>query len=134
MINRLSHATVYCLDQESAIDFYTNKLGFEIRRDARMGDFRWVTVGPKSQPDLQIILGLIAPPMFDEESAARMRELVAKGVVGIGVLEVDDIRATYEELTAKGVTFVQEPAERPYGIEAIMRDDSGNWFSVTQRL
>jgi catechol 2,3-dioxygenase-like lactoylglutathione lyase family enzyme len=133
MITRLSHATVYVLDQESAIDFYTNKLGFEVRTDARLGDLRWVTVGPKDQPELEIILGEIAPPMFEPEAARQVREVVSKGLLGIGVLSVDDCRATYAELSAKGVTFVQEPAERPYGIEAVLRDDSGNWFSMTER-
>lgn len=134
MITRLSHATVHCLDQESAIDFYTNKLGFEVRTDARLGEVRWVTVGPKTQPELEIILGHIGPPMFAPEDTAAMRALVAKGAIGVGVLQVDDCRATYEELSAKGVEFVQEPVDRPYGIEAILRDDSGNWFSVTQRF
>jgi catechol 2,3-dioxygenase-like lactoylglutathione lyase family enzyme len=134
MIKRLSHVTVHVLDQDSAVDFYTNKLGFEVRTDARLGDVRWVTVGPKTQPELEIILGQIGPPMFSPENAEAMRELVSKGVIGVGVLNVEDCRATYEELSAQGVTFVQEPAERPYGIEAVLRDDSGNWFSLTQRF
>jgi catechol 2,3-dioxygenase-like lactoylglutathione lyase family enzyme len=133
MITRLSHATVYVLDQKSAIDFYTGKLGFEIRSDARVGDLRWVTVGPKEQPDLEIILGEIGPPMFEPEAARQLREIVSKGILGVGVLAVDDCRASYQELSAKGVTFVQEPAERPYGVEAVLRDDSGNWFSMTER-
>lgn len=72
------------------------------------------------------------PPMLAEEDAKVVRELVAKGAMGGGVMRTDDVRATYEELKAKGVEFVQEPAERPYGIEAMFRDDSGNWFSLTQ--
>jgi hypothetical protein len=69
----------------------------------------------------------------DERSAGQIRELVAKGALGTGVLETPDCRKTYEELSARGVVFVQEPAERPYGIEAVLRDDSGNWFSLTER-
>jgi predicted enzyme related to lactoylglutathione lyase len=72
--------------------------------------------------------------MFDAESAAQMRALIARGAIGAGVLQTDDCRATYELLSSRGVTFLQEPAERPYGIEAIFRDDSGNWFSLTQRV
>jgi predicted enzyme related to lactoylglutathione lyase len=134
MIDRVSHATVFVLDQDSAKAFYTEKLGFEARQDVSMDGFRWLTVGPKGQPDLELILASIAPPMFDPDTAAQVRALVAKGVLGPGVLHTDDCRATHQELSAKGVTFVQEPAERPYGIEAILRDDSGNWFSLTQRL
>lgn len=133
MITRLSHTTVYVLDQDSAIDFYTTKLGFEVRTDSRLGELRWVTVGPKGQPDLEIILGLAGPPMFDEQTAAEVRALIAKGALGVGVLEVDDCRATYAELSARGVEFLQEPAERPYGTEALLRDDSGNWYSLTER-
>jgi catechol 2,3-dioxygenase-like lactoylglutathione lyase family enzyme len=133
MITRLSHASVYVLDQDSAKTFYTEKLGFEVRNDTELGGLRWLTVGPKSQPDLEMILAYPAPPMFDEETGATIRGLVAKGSLGAGVLATDDCHATYEELKAKGVEFIQEPAERPYGIEAIFRDDSGNWFSLTQR-
>ena len=133
MITSLSHVTVYVLDQDSALDFYTGKLDMQVRTDATLGDFRWLTVGPKSQPDLEIILAPIGPPMFDEESAAQLRAVVAKGVVGVAVLETDDVHGDFAALSARGVTFVQEPAERPYGIEAVLRDDSGNWFSLTER-
>lgn len=133
MITGLSHATVYVLDQESAKAFYTEKLGFEVRTDVTMDEFRWLTVGPKDQPDLEIILASIGPPMFDPETAEQVRALVAKGALGTGVMRTPDCRATFEALSARGVTFLQEPAERPYGIEAVFRDDSGNWFSLTQR-
>jgi predicted enzyme related to lactoylglutathione lyase len=72
------------------------------------------------------------PPMMDEESAAAIRSLLEKGAMSGGVFQTDDCRGTFEELTAKGVTFLQEPAERPYGVEALFRDNSGNWFSLTQ--
>jgi catechol 2,3-dioxygenase-like lactoylglutathione lyase family enzyme len=133
VIKRLSHAGVPVLDQDSAKAFYTEKLGFEVRHDEKLDGFRWLTVGPPTQPDLEFILFTPGPPMHDEESAAQLRALVAKGVLGGGVWATDDCRATYEELAGRGVTFLQEPTERPYGIEAVFRDDSGNWFSLTQR-
>jgi catechol 2,3-dioxygenase-like lactoylglutathione lyase family enzyme len=133
MIKKLSHVNVFVLDQDRAKEFYTKKLGFEVRNDATMDGFRWLTVGPKGQPDLNVLLAKPAPPMFSEEDAALLSGLIAKGVMAGGVIDTDDCRKTYEELKAKGVTFLQEPAERPYGIEALLRDDSGNWFSLTQR-
>jgi catechol 2,3-dioxygenase-like lactoylglutathione lyase family enzyme len=133
MITRLSHAGVPVLDQESAKQFYTEKLGFVVRTDATMGDFRWLTVSPPDQADFEITLYAPGPPMHDEETGSQIRELVAKGAMSGGVLETDDIRNTFEELSAKGVIFLQEPSERPYGIEAVFRDDSGNWFSLAQR-
>jgi catechol 2,3-dioxygenase-like lactoylglutathione lyase family enzyme len=134
MIQKLSHATIFVLDQERAKAFYTGKLGMEVRTDARMGDFRWLTIGPKAQPDLEIVLMPIAPgPMMDAATAETVRGLVARGTFGCGVLETDDCKQTYEELKAKGVEFAAPPQERPYGIEAILKDDSGNWFSMTQR-
>ncbi|CAL99689.1 catechol 2,3-dioxygenase-like lactoylglutathione lyase family enzyme [Saccharopolyspora erythraea NRRL 2338] len=133
MITGLSIATVWVLDQESAKRFYTEKLGFELRTDSAMGDFRWVTVGAEDQPGLEITLMEAAAPSLDPESAEQVRSLLAKGVLGAGVLSTDDCHATYRELSARGVEFVQEPTNRPYGIEALLRDDSGNWFSLTQR-
>jgi catechol 2,3-dioxygenase-like lactoylglutathione lyase family enzyme len=133
MIKRLSHVNVFVLDQDRAKEFYTDKLGFEVRTDISMDGFRWLTVGPKDQPDLNILLARPAPPMFKEEDAELLRGLVAKGSMAGGVIETDDCRKTYEELKGRGVTFLQEPAERPYGVEALFRDDSGNWFSLTQR-
>jgi catechol 2,3-dioxygenase-like lactoylglutathione lyase family enzyme len=134
MIQRVSHTTVWVLDQDRAKEFYTDKLGFEVRQDARMGGFRWLTVSPKGQTDLEVVLMPIAPsPMMDETTAKTLRELVAKGTFGAGVLETADIQKAYGELKAKGVTFMSEPEERPYGIEALLRDDSGNWFSMVER-
>lgn len=134
MIQRLSHATLYVLDQDRAKAFYTGTLGFEVRTDARMGDFRWLTVSPKSQPELEMVLMPVGPsPMMDADTAKLVREMVAKGVMGSGVLETDDVHATHAELSAKGVVFLSEPQERPYGIEALFKDDSGNWFSLVQR-
>jgi predicted enzyme related to lactoylglutathione lyase len=133
MITSLSHATIYVLDHDSAIEFYTKKLGLEVRTDARMGDFRWVTVGVPGQPDLEIALMEPKPGMvLDEETAAQLRALVKKGVLGGGVFETADCVATYEELVARGVHFHGAPAKQPYGIAAVFNDDSGNFFSLTQ--
>ena len=134
MITRLSHATIYVLDQEEALKFYRDKLGFEVRTDKTMDNgFRWLTVGPKTQPDLEIVLMQVAEGfMFDAEKVAMLKKLIQGGVMGAGVLEVDDCRKTYAELKAKGVEFMGEPEERFYGIEALMKDNSGNWFSMTQ--
>jgi len=135
MIQRLSHITIYVLDQDAAHDFYINKLGFEVRTDARMdGGFRWLTVGPKGQPDLEIALMPTTPgPMMDQETSNMLRTLIQKGAIGSGVLETADCQKTYEELSAKGVEFSSPPQERFYGIEALFKDNSGNWFSLTQR-
>ncbi|MGE0324926.1 MAG: VOC family protein [Polyangiaceae bacterium] len=135
MIQRLSTATVYVLDQDSAHDFYTQKLGFEVRTDARMGDFRWLTVGAKSQPDLELVLMPIQQgPMWDDEKVKTLRELVQASTFGVGVLRTNDCKQTYEELSAKGVKFRGPPTERPWGLEAMLLDDSGNWFSLLQEL
>ncbi len=133
MINALSHATIFVDDQDAALEFYTKKLGFEVRTDAKMESFRWLTVGPKDQEGLEIILMAIAPsPMYDEETVEQMKVLLAKGAFGSGVFRTTDCHATYAELKAAGVEFMSEPQERPYGIEATFRDNSGNWFSLTQ--
>lgn len=130
MITKLSHATVYVLDQDRAKDFYVNKLGMECRDDAKMGPFRWLTVGPKTQPDVRIILmPVMASPMLSEDNASTLRKLVAAGALGGGVLVTDDLRRDYEALKAKGVEFAKPPTEEPYGFAAIFKDDSGNYFS-----
>ncbi len=139
MITRLSHATIYVLDQDRAKDFYVDKLGFEVRNDIAMGEefegagqgFRWLTVGPPSQPDVEYVLADCRMG-HSPENTEQLRALVAAGALGVGVFATDDCQKTYEELTERGVVFLQEPAERPYGVEAVFRDDSGNWFSLTQ--
>ena len=132
MIKGITHTVVYVLDQDRALRFYTEQLGFEVRADSTLDGFRWLTVGPQEQTDISIMIASPSPPMFSAEDGDAVKELVAKGVFCGGVVETSDCRATYEELRAKGVTFIQEPADRPYGIEAVFRDDSGNWFSLTQ--
>lgn len=133
MIQRLSHATFYVLDQDAAKEFYVNKLGFEVCMDGKMDNgFRWLTVSPKGQPDLQIILMKVDGPNMQPEVAKVLKELLTSGKLGAGVLQTSDCRKTYDELTAKGVEFLSPPKEQFYGIEAIMKDNSGNWFSMTE--
>ena len=131
---RISHTTIYVLDQERAKAFYTEKLGFEVHDDVRMGNFRWLTVAPRDQADvLLILMPLDESSPMDAETVTTLRQLVEAGKLGAAVLETKDCRKTYEELSARGVVFRGPPVERPYGIEAILRDDSNNWFSLTQR-
>jgi catechol 2,3-dioxygenase-like lactoylglutathione lyase family enzyme len=133
LLTGLSHTMIWVLDQDEALAFYTEKLGFEVNTDATMDEFRWLTVSAPGRPDHELILLVPGPPMMDEESAEQVKALVAKGALGPGAFETDDCRATYAEFSARGVSFLSEPAERPYGIEATFRDNSGNWFSMTQR-
>jgi catechol 2,3-dioxygenase-like lactoylglutathione lyase family enzyme len=134
MISRMSHTTIFVLNQQEALEFYTQKLGFEVRMDQTMdGGFRWLTVGPRTQPELEIILMEVKPgPMMDEATAQQFRTLIENGKMGAGVFQTSDCRRTYEELKAKGVQFLSPPQDRFYGIEAILKDNSGNWFSMTQ--
>lgn len=134
MITSLSHMTIYVANQEEARAFYVDKLGFEVRADMTMGGFRWLTVAPKAQAKLEMILMPIeASPMMDATTAATFKQLLAKGAIGGGVLETDDCQRTYEEMVARGVEFKNPPAQRPYGLEATFKDNSGNWFSLVQR-
>lgn len=133
MIKGLSHATVYVLDQDAALRFYTEALGFEVRDDVRMdGGFRWITVGSPTQPELRFVLFQVGGSM-EPEVAAHLRALLESGALGVGVLETDDCRKTYAELSGRGVEFLSPPEEQFYGIEAMFRDNSGNTFSLTQR-
>ncbi len=134
MITRMSHAIIYVLDQDKALEFYRDKLGFEVRVDLTMDNgFRWLTVAPKTQPDMQIVLMAVKEsPMFPAENVARLTALIEAGAISAGIVQVDDCQKTYQELKAKGVQFKTEPADRFYGIEALFHDDSGNWFSMTQ--
>ncbi len=137
MIQRQSHSTIYVIDQDEALEFYRDTLGFEVRTDLPMtqeGSIRWLTLSPKGQPDLEIVLAPItAGPMFDAETAERVKWMVQSGAFGIGVFETDDIHGDYERLSKQGVEFASPPREQFYGIEAVVKDNSGNWFSLTQR-
>jgi catechol 2,3-dioxygenase-like lactoylglutathione lyase family enzyme len=119
-------------DQDSARRFYEETLGFTVTEDMDLGEMRWLTVAPPGQPELNVLLEKPGPPFVDAESAQRMDELVAKGYGGTLFFEVDDIRATFDELVEKGVEIIQEPVERFYGIDAAFRDDSGNHIRVSQ--
>jgi catechol 2,3-dioxygenase-like lactoylglutathione lyase family enzyme len=131
MITNISLTTVYCLDQDAARDFYVDVLGFQPHTDATMDGFRWVTVVHPNQPELEVTLMLPGPPL-DEEVAAFIRRQLEKGQLGGLGLRVDDCRKTFVELSGKGVTFLQEPADRPYGVEAVMRDNGGNWLVLVE--
>ena len=133
MIQRLSHTIVWVIDQDGAHDFYVNKLGFDVRTDNNMEGFRWLTVGPKGQPDVEIVLLPVMPgPMMDADTLASLRQLVQKGALGVGMFETPDCKKTYAELKERGVEFLSPPTERFYGIEALGKDNSGNWFSLIQ--
>jgi catechol 2,3-dioxygenase-like lactoylglutathione lyase family enzyme len=134
MIRKMSHATIFVNNQEEALAFYRDKLGFQVHTDAMVGpDFRWLTLHTPDEPNFELVLMEIkAGMLMDEPTANQLREVLAKGVLGAGVFNTDDCRGTYDDLKSKGVEFVSEPAERPYGIEAVFKDNSGNWFSLTQ--
>jgi uncharacterized glyoxalase superfamily protein PhnB len=132
----LANTQLWVHDQDAALEFYTRKLGFEVRADvtlAEMGGFRWLTVGPSDQPDIAIALMAIpGPPMMDAETADQVRSLVSRGFAGTLFLTTDDCRAAFRELVDRGVEPVEEPEERPYGIDSGFRDPSGNHIRLTQ--
>jgi uncharacterized glyoxalase superfamily protein PhnB len=132
----IANAQLWVHDQDEALAFYTDKLGMEVRSDVtlpEMGDFRWLTVGPPGQDDVAIVLMAIpGPPVMDAETADQVRALMAKGFAGTVFLTTEDCRAAYEELSARGVEFVEAPEERPYGIDSGLRDPSGNHLRLTQ--
>jgi catechol 2,3-dioxygenase-like lactoylglutathione lyase family enzyme len=140
VLKQVSHVNVWVHDQDEALEFYTGKLGFEVREDVTVdeyGDFRWLTVGPVSQPDVQFVLSRPGPPALGADDAEELMGLVARGTVsgpGSVIFQSDDVRATYEDLRARGVEFTQEPMERAYGIDAAFRDPSGNAFRIMQAV
>jgi predicted enzyme related to lactoylglutathione lyase len=133
---KIANAQLWVHDQDEALAFYTQKLGLEVRADVtlpEMGNFRWLTVGPADQPDVAIVLMAIpGPPVMDAETAEQVRTLMAKGFAGTIFLTTDDCHAAYEELKGRGVDFVEQPEERPYGIDSSFRDPSGNHIRLTQ--
>ena len=132
MITNVSLVSVWVKDIDESLAFYTDVLGFEPGDDVRMGeDFRWCTVFHPKQPELHLHLTTPSKPLSDDLIAAMRRAQDEGGLPGVG-LHVDDCRATYEELKAKGVEFLQEPEERPYGVEALLRDNSGNWMVIVE--
>jgi uncharacterized glyoxalase superfamily protein PhnB len=133
---RIATTQLWVHDQEEALAFYTHKLGMEVRADvtlAELGDFRWLTVSPPGQPDVAIVLMAIpGAPVMDADTAEQVRALMAKGFAGTVFLTTDDCYAAYEDLSARGVEFVEAPEQRPYGIDAGLRDPSGNHLRLTQ--
>ena len=133
---KLTHVNVWVHDQDEALAFYTEKLGMELRDDItlpELGGFRWLTVGPVGQPDVALVLMTVpGPPVFDEETAKQLSEIVAKGAAGGLFFATDDIRGEYEDLKNRGVEFTQAPEERPYGVDAGFRDISGNNIRMMQ--
>jgi catechol 2,3-dioxygenase-like lactoylglutathione lyase family enzyme len=121
------------LDQDRAAKFYTEVLGFQLTEDMDLGEMRWLTVAPPGQPELNVLLERVGPPFVDGETAAQLDEIVAKGAGGTLFFDVEDVRATFDRLVDHGVEVVQEPIERFYGIDAAIRDDSGNQLRINQR-
>jgi predicted enzyme related to lactoylglutathione lyase len=136
MLKQLTHTQVWVHDQDEALAFYTEKLGMELREDVtvpEMGNFRWLSVGVPGQPDVAITLMAVpGPPVFDEDTRQRIQALLAKGAAGGLFFSTDDCRASFEELSRRGVEFLQEPTEQPYGVDAGFRDSSGNHFRMVQ--
>ena len=135
---KIANAQVWVHDQDEALAFYTDKLGMEVRSDVTIpefGNFRWLTVGPAGQPEVAIVLMAIpGPPVMDADTAAQVRDLMAKGFAGTVFLTTDDCQASYDELVKRGVEFTEPPESRPYGIDSGFRDPSGNSIRLTQVL
>jgi len=132
----IANTQLWVHDQDEALAFYTQKLGWEVRSDVtlpEMGDFRWLSVGPQSQPEFGIVLMAVpGPPVMEPDTADQVRGLMAKGFAGTVFLTTDDVRADYDDLKGRGVEFTEDPEERPYGIDCGFRDPSGNSFRLTQ--
>jgi predicted enzyme related to lactoylglutathione lyase len=135
---RIANAQLWVHDQDEALEFYTKKVGMEVRVDVtvpELGNFRWLTVSPPGQPDFAIVLMAIpGPPVLDAETAEQVRTLMSKGFAGTVFLNTDDCQAAYEELRDRGVEFTEVPEKRPYGIDSGFRDPSGNSLRLTQPL
>ena len=133
MITNISIASVFVKDIDASKAFYLDVLGFAEHTDVTLADgsYRWCTVKHPSQPELQVHLTVPGPPIAPEMVEAINRALDAGSMFGLG-MNVDDCRKTYDDLTAKGVEFIQVPEERPYGVEAVVRDNSGNWMVLVE--
>jgi predicted enzyme related to lactoylglutathione lyase len=133
MITNLSHATLFVKDLDTAKEFYTERLGFEVRADMPMGETRWLTVSPPNQPDVELVLMKpVANPLIKEEHVSMLNTLLDAGAMGTKVFRTRDCQKTFEAYRERGVEFVMEPTEQPYGIEALFKDNSGNLFSLVQ--
>ena len=133
---KIRSAQVWVHDQDEALAFYRDKLGMEVRADAtlpEMAGFRWLTVGPPGQDDVQIVLMAIpGEPVMDAATKKQVEALMAKGFAGTVFLTTDDLPRDYEELSGRGVEFTESPEDRPYGMDSGFRDPSGNSFRLTQ--
>ena len=133
MITNVSLVTLWVTDQDEARDFYVDMLGFVPHADVKVGEgFRWVTIIHPDHPELEVTLMVPGPPL-DDEMAEAVRRSQAKGSMGGFGLATTDCQKTYDELISKGVEFVQPPSDRPYGVEAVMRDNSGNWCVLVEQ-
>jgi catechol 2,3-dioxygenase-like lactoylglutathione lyase family enzyme len=135
MLKQLTHVQVWVHDQDEALAFYTDKLGMELREDVtvpEMGNFRWLSVGIPGQEVSITLMEIPGPPVFDEETRAKIQALMAKGASGGLFFTADDIQASHAAMKERGVEFTQEPTEQPYGIDAGFRDPSGNHFRMMQ--
>ena len=135
MIN-ITSVQLWVHDQDESVAFWTEKVGFEVRTDvtvAELGNFRWLTVGPRDQPDVEVVLMAIpGPPVMDETTREEVRNLMGKGFAGTVFFTTDDVYKDYEELKGRGVEFTEEPEDRLYGIDCGFRDPSGNSLRLTQ--
>jgi catechol 2,3-dioxygenase-like lactoylglutathione lyase family enzyme len=135
---KITHASMWVHDQEEARAYYTDKVGMEVREDVtlpELGGFRWLTVGMPSQPDVSLaLIAVPGPPVMDDDTAGKLRELIAKGFAGGVFIGTDDCRASYQEMKARGVEFTEEPSDRPYGVDAAFRDPSGNQVRLVETV
>jgi catechol 2,3-dioxygenase-like lactoylglutathione lyase family enzyme len=135
MLKSLTNVNVWVRDQDEALAFYTEKLGFELRQDVtvpELGNFRWLTVGLPGQDVALALMDVPGPPVFDADTQAKLKELVAKGAAGGLFFSSDDVHASYEELKGRGVEFQGKPEQQPYGIDVGFRDPSGNQIRMAQ--
>ena len=123
---------LYVRDQDEALAFYVDKVGFRVHTEVRNGPFRWLTVQHPDQQGFQ--LGLFRPqaPLVDDATAANLVEAVAKGAMPPLVLVVDDCQAAYDQYRSRGVEFTQEPIARYGSVDASFRDPSGNGWKLIQ--
>jgi predicted enzyme related to lactoylglutathione lyase len=134
---KIANAQFWVHDQDDALAFYTQKLGWEVRADVTMEawNFRWLCVGPVGQDDIGLVLMPVpGPPMLDADTGAQLAGIVAKGAGGTLFLETDDCQASYDDLSARGIAFNDPPTLQPYGIDTSFRDPSGNNVRLTQVL
>ena len=134
-MTKIANAQLWVDDQDESLAFYTDKLGWDVRSDITVDEwsFRWLAVGPPEQPDIAVVLMPIpGPPMLDDESGKHLADLMAKGMAGTLFLTTEDCQAAYEDLSSKGVEFVDLPTRQAYGIDASFRDPSGNHIRLTE--